>query len=64
MRKILILLLCCLLLVTCVSADNAAPTAELAATVSSDGSCTVHLTMTLSDGKCPGSSVSHSRFRH
>ena len=48
MRKVLILLLCCLLLVTCVSADNAAPKAELAATVSSDGGCTVHLTMTLS----------------
>lgn len=47
MRKVLIVLFCCLLLVTCVSAENAAQKSELTATVTSDGSCTVHLSMTL-----------------
>lgn len=47
MRKILAVLLVCLLFVTTAYADNAASTVQTNATVSSDGSCQVSLSMSI-----------------
>lgn len=47
MRKILALLLCCLLLATTVYAENAVSGVQSNATVSSDGSCQVSISMTI-----------------
>ena len=47
MRRFLALMLCCLLFATTVYADNAASSVQSNATVSSDGSCQVSLTMSI-----------------
>ena len=47
MRKLIALLLCCLLFVTTAYADNAASTVQTNATVSADGSCQVSLSMSI-----------------
>lgn len=47
MRKFLILLLCCMLFVTTVYADNAAASVQTNAAVASDGSCQISMSMTL-----------------
>lgn len=47
MRKILALMLCCLLLVTTAYASNAASAVQSNATVSSDGSCQISISMTI-----------------
>lgn len=47
MRKILSLIVCCLLFLTTAYADNAASTVQTNATVSADGSCQVSLSMSV-----------------
>ena len=56
MRRIAMVILCCLVLTTCVSAAGVT-SAESQTIVSANGNCDVTLTMTLSwdgGGNCPG----------
>ena len=57
MRRFFALILCCLLLATTVYADNAASGAQSTATVSTDGSCQVSITLTVRLDSAPTSDV-------